>query len=1105
MRKLLSITTIILASLSTNVHALGLGNIEMLSALNQPLEAEIELLSVREGETDGMIATLGSQEAFLRAGLDRPFILTQLRFNVEERNDGTPYIRVISKKPIVEPFLNFLIEVDWPRGRLVREYTVLLDPPVFMTQQAESSQPSQSATVETTVAAETTVPAPEPISPTPEPVTAPEPEPAPSSESTSTVSTASESSTVASSVTEYGPVAEGETLWSIASRNKPASMTIEQMMIAISRANPDAFLRDNINLLRKGAILRIPQGDTQISQSEAVESVREQTALWNEYVDSVQPRTQEPVVEEVAEQTPNVEETVESTEQAESELKLVGEEDATEQAADAVTAERAEAAENALSNVQAQLSLAQEEVEAEKLRNDELQSRVASLEDTVSKMERLITLRETELAELQQQLSDAEQAAVETVTVETVEVEPQATEIEVTEPEPEPEVVEPEVVEPEVVEVEPVAETVEVVEPEVVPEPEVIAVPEPEPEVVAEPEPEPVPVPVVTPPRQPSFLEQMMGSSTALLAGGGLLVLLLALMFMLRRRRAAAEDEELAGLDDDIELDVEDDNLGQIGGDIGGDTDFADDLDITDDVSSDTDATVQSFEDDIDDADDFGSDFLDDTDNDATLNNIDDDEALNALDTASTVIIQPEAAQEFVTAADESEREAVADSAPVKDDTIAEADVYLAYGLFGQAEDLLKLAIEENPNKAEYHVKLAETYYAEKNKDAFVGVAENAQTKIGATDPAAWERIASMGHELAPDNELFGGAGPIAQVAPELGINMDEPTGGEKFESELDLDATQLLEAAEYEETRPLDDEKDADLIASRTGGGGDLDDMKTMIMTPTPSPDEPAPAPAAASGEADMADFGLDDDPATEKDDTVIDDILERGDVTPAINDAMEFDIDDLDSTGDLTGPGTELDPESTDLDFESDIDMDLSLEDLDLDGDDTADLTDGDETDPLADMTDRLGESEIETLDLGGSDDLDMPPQSEIETAVAPATEGDGIDADVDDDVFSDLDDAMLSVENDDLVTGASTDGLDATMALDQEFDTTADRTTDVMDDDFELDGGGEIDTMLDLAKAYIDMGDADSASSALKEIIATGNDAQKAEAENLLKQLS
>ena len=101
-------------------QALGLGDIETRSALNQPLDAAIELLSVRSGETDGMIVTLASQEAFLRAGMDRPFYLTQLRFSVQLRDEGTPYIQVSSNSPIVEPFLNFLVEVDLQSHYILR-------------------------------------------------------------------------------------------------------------------------------------------------------------------------------------------------------------------------------------------------------------------------------------------------------------------------------------------------------------------------------------------------------------------------------------------------------------------------------------------------------------------------------------------------------------------------------------------------------------------------------------------------------------------------------------------------------------------------------------------------------------------------------------------------------------------------------------------------------------------------------------------------------------------------------------------------------------------------------------------------------------------------
>lgn len=93
------------------------------------MRAEIKLLSVREGETNDMVAKLASEDAFLRAGIDRPAILRQLRFTVRTHENGASYIAVTSSKPIVEPFLNFLVEVGWPRGRLVREYTLLLDPP----------------------------------------------------------------------------------------------------------------------------------------------------------------------------------------------------------------------------------------------------------------------------------------------------------------------------------------------------------------------------------------------------------------------------------------------------------------------------------------------------------------------------------------------------------------------------------------------------------------------------------------------------------------------------------------------------------------------------------------------------------------------------------------------------------------------------------------------------------------------------------------------------------------------------------------------------------------------------------------------------------------
>jgi len=127
---LLTLLTLILPAAS--VWPLGVGNIDLRSALNEPLVARIPLRSLEPGDMESMRVTLGTPDQFQRAGVQRPFFLTQLSFDVVPTPSGG-YIRVTSEEPVAEPFLNFLLEVNWPRGRVVREYTVLLDPPVFMT------------------------------------------------------------------------------------------------------------------------------------------------------------------------------------------------------------------------------------------------------------------------------------------------------------------------------------------------------------------------------------------------------------------------------------------------------------------------------------------------------------------------------------------------------------------------------------------------------------------------------------------------------------------------------------------------------------------------------------------------------------------------------------------------------------------------------------------------------------------------------------------------------------------------------------------------------------------------------------------------------------
>ena len=117
-------------------QALTLGAIDLRSALNQPFVADIALQDIRPGEADSLSVRLASERAFQRAGIERPALLDNLRFTLGVLPNGLNVIQVRSSTPIQDPFLNFLVEVDWPQGSVVREYTVLLDPPVFMPERA---------------------------------------------------------------------------------------------------------------------------------------------------------------------------------------------------------------------------------------------------------------------------------------------------------------------------------------------------------------------------------------------------------------------------------------------------------------------------------------------------------------------------------------------------------------------------------------------------------------------------------------------------------------------------------------------------------------------------------------------------------------------------------------------------------------------------------------------------------------------------------------------------------------------------------------------------------------------------------------------------------
>ena len=120
------------------LYALGLGEIHLNSALNQPFDAEIELVSATQEDLGALRAALASSDTFVRYGLDRPAYLSEFNFRVTKGAGGRDVLRVTSPRPVTEPFVTLLVEANWPRGRLLREYTVLLDPPVFAPGPAET-------------------------------------------------------------------------------------------------------------------------------------------------------------------------------------------------------------------------------------------------------------------------------------------------------------------------------------------------------------------------------------------------------------------------------------------------------------------------------------------------------------------------------------------------------------------------------------------------------------------------------------------------------------------------------------------------------------------------------------------------------------------------------------------------------------------------------------------------------------------------------------------------------------------------------------------------------------------------------------------------------
>ena len=405
-------------------NAAGLGKLNVLSSLGQPLVAEVELISVDKDDLSSMTASLSSPEAYSAANVPYSSALVGVHVSIEKRADGTPYIKITSVRAVNDPFIDFLIELNWDQGKLVRQYTALIDPPGFTLPGVASAPvavappaaapaakpietpaaatppataPAETAAVpapaETPPAGEAAKPAENTTAETPAAEAKPEetkPEQAPTAAAPEEMKPSEETKPeevpveeAKTAPTEY-KVKHGDTLYHIANSMKPEGVTVEQMLVALYRANPGAFV-GNMNRLKAGKILRIPEeadvADT--DQAKAVKEIRVQTASWNAY---------RKALAEAAANTPAQEQ-----EQAATSGKItttVEDKTAAQKAPQEVLKlSKGESATGKTGSPQEQKQAMEEEATAREKALAEANDRVAALEKQVQDMQHLLELK----------------------------------------------------------------------------------------------------------------------------------------------------------------------------------------------------------------------------------------------------------------------------------------------------------------------------------------------------------------------------------------------------------------------------------------------------------------------------------------------------------------------------------------------------------------------------------------------------------------------------------------------------------------------------------------------------------------------------------------
>lgn len=395
---------------SSAAMALGLGEIRVKSQPGQPLVAEIPVISNEPGELEQLRAQLASPATFERVGLARPTgLISGLDFAIALSDEGKPIIRVTSAEPVQVDAVNFLIEVDWGQGRLVREYSALVNAPGAL---AAGNQPIIEAPVPPP--SNVILREPEPVASAPvAPIPAPAPEPVPPAPETAvapapvarTESPAPAPAPIPAPTSGEVEVQRGQTLSQIA-RDLGQGYNLDQTMLALLRANPDAFINNNINRLKQGAVLRVPQSAelAQLGEAEAAALVRDQMAEWRQARRPIPQPAEVGVPVAAPAQAPAA--ATAAARVAEARLEIAPPAASAASRAGTQSGIDAEGEGDMLANEQ--LTLTKEELAARESEVQELRTQVAELESLKQQQAKLIAMKDSELAAAQQRLAQSQ-------------------------------------------------------------------------------------------------------------------------------------------------------------------------------------------------------------------------------------------------------------------------------------------------------------------------------------------------------------------------------------------------------------------------------------------------------------------------------------------------------------------------------------------------------------------------------------------------------------------------------------------------------------------------------------------------------------------------